>query len=61
MGDTVEPTIIKVMDLPAGRDYYWHSDANVIVLASRLDQAGRLAALFDLFTEWRKTLIRVAA
>lgn len=57
----VERTIVKFMDLPEGRDYCWHSDANVIVLSSRLDQAGRVTALFDLFQEWRKTLIRVAA
>lgn len=62
MEGMVEPTIIKRMQLPdGGKPYRWHADANVVVLDSRLDQAGCLAALFDLFTEWRKTMLRIAA
>lgn len=57
----VEDTIIKYMDLPPGRDYFWHADSNVLVLSSRLDAAGKLTALYDLFTEWRTTMLRVAA
>jgi hypothetical protein len=42
-----EQTIVRILDLPEGTDYVVFQDANVVALASRLDEAGRRRALTD--------------
>lgn len=56
----VEETVIHILDLPAGQDWVWFADGNIIGLSRRLDEAGREAALCDLQATWRRSLIRVA-
>lgn len=54
-----EETIIKTMDLPEGDDWVLYPDLNVIVLASRLDCAGRVRAIDEIQREWRRRHLRL--
>ena len=54
-----EETIIKVMPLPAGREWVWFGDLNCVALSDRLDEAGRMVALMDLQAQWRRTMLHV--
>ena len=54
-----EKTLIKTMELPAGRDWEWFGDANVVVLAAHLDEEGRQRALTEVQAFWRRSCIRV--
>lgn len=56
--DAVEKTVQMVLDLPEGRDWEWLPDCNILVLASRLDEAGRQRALSDLQATWRRQFIK---
>jgi hypothetical protein len=40
-----EETLIRTLDLPAGKDYVWFADCNVVALGRHLDVAGRERAL----------------
>lgn len=56
-----EKTLIKTMDLPRDhRGWILYADANMIVLASWLDEAGRQRALDDLQARWRRSYMDVA-
>lgn len=55
-----EDTIIKTMDLPEGEDWALYPDLNVIVLASRLDCAGRVRAIEAILLQWRRQHLRPA-
>jgi hypothetical protein len=57
-GEPVEETVQMVLDLPPGQDWRWMPDCNIVVLSSRLDEAGRQRALCDLQATWRRTLLR---
>lgn len=48
-----EETIIRTLDLPAGRDWVWFADVNCIGLSSRLDCEGRQRAVAELQEQWR--------
>lgn len=54
-----EETIIKILDLPEGKDCVWYGDANVLALSSRLDQAGRDRVLDEFQVQWRRAHIRI--
>lgn len=55
-----EATIIKTQDeLPHGRDWVAYDDANVVVLASHLDGAGRDRALDEVAARWRRPRLRI--
>lgn len=54
-----EATIIKTLDLPPGQDWILYSDANVIVLASRLDPCERDRALDEVCAHWRRSRFTV--
>lgn len=54
-----EETVFRTLDLPEGRDWVWMPEANVVVLASRLDCAGRLRALDELQKWWKRKHLRV--
>jgi hypothetical protein len=41
-------TIVRTRDLPRGEDYLVYGDAGVVVVSSRLDEAGRHRVLGDL-------------
>lgn len=56
--DAVEKTVQMVLDLPEGRDWEWLPDCNILVLASRLDEAGRQRAISDLQATWRRQFIK---
>lgn len=47
-----EQTVVKIADLPVGRDYVWHPDLNLVELSARLDCDGRRRALDELQREW---------
>lgn len=48
-----ERTIIRTMNLPDNQDYAWYPDLNVVALSSRLDAAGRQAAIDELHRSWK--------
>jgi hypothetical protein len=54
-----EETVVRVLDLPDGQDWKWLGDANVVILSSRLDCAGRLRALDELQKHWRRAHLRL--
>lgn len=54
-----EETVFRTLDLPPGRDWIWLAEANVVVLSSRLDCAGRLRAVDELQKHWRRSHLRV--
>ena len=56
--ETVEQTVQMILDLPAGQDWRWLPDCNIIVLSARLDEAGRQRAISDLQATWRRSLIK---
>lgn len=53
-----EQTVQMILDLPPGRDWEWLPDCNIVVLSSRLDEAGRQAAISDLQATWRRQFIK---
>lgn len=42
-----EKTLVKTMELPAGQDWEWFSDANIIAVSSHLDLCGRARAMAE--------------
>lgn len=54
-----EDTVIHEMDLPPGKDWAWFPDANIVGLRRGLDPCGRIAALDDLYSHWRRQHLRV--
>lgn len=54
-----EDTIIRTMALPRCDEWEWHDDANVVVLSSSLDTAGRERALTEVAAHCRRRSLRV--
>jgi hypothetical protein len=58
-----EDTLIKTMPRHTlscpERGWDRHADANLVVLAADLDEAGREAALSEVQAHWRRSCIRV--
>jgi hypothetical protein len=61
MPECNEQTIVKVMQLPEGKDWRWFPDLNLVVVSDRLDKAGQAAALADLQEKWRRSMLRMVA
>lgn len=54
-----EKTLIKTVSLPFGQDWALYSDANVVALSPRLDEAGRERALSEVADHWRRSCLRI--
>lgn len=49
-------TIVRTVRLPAGKDFHWFNDLNLLALSDRLDAAGRRRAVDQLQAQWRASL-----
>lgn len=56
---TVEPTLIRRMQLAPGTDWVWMPELNIVGVSADLDDAGVEAALNDVQVQWRRKLMRM--
>lgn len=56
---TTEETVVIIGTPAHGRDWAWHGDANVLVLACHLTKEGRDRAVSEALNYWRRNCLRV--
>lgn len=48
--------VLVVVDIPTEPGYAWLEDESTVALSRHLDDAGRVRALGELLTQWRREL-----
>lgn len=54
-----EETVFRTIDLPAGQDWKYYPDLNVLAFSSRLDCEGKLRAFEAAQEDWRLRHLRL--
>lgn len=49
-----EKTLLRTMVLPAGQDWVWYPDLNMVGLSDRLDEQGRREAVRAMQWWWQR-------
>lgn len=54
-----EETVFRTINLPAGQDWAYYSDVNVLAFGSHLDCEGKMRAFAEMQADWRMRHLRL--